>query len=195
MQQDHKSRDDYLQSELNTDQSPVHQSKSKSKVASWLLTGLKYLVIFAVIYTVINWWRQPVMPADPELQLTDYQGQIVDIEALSHQSPVLVYFWGTWCPICSTTSPKINSLAESGDYPIVSIAVQSGSNDQLEQYMSQHNYSFTTINDESGQIFNDWQGQVTPSYVVLKNGEMKQGLTGIQPEWSLKLRLWLSSLF
>lgn len=195
MQQDHKSRDDHLQSELKTDRTLAHQSKPKPKAVSWLLTGLKYLVIFAVIYTVINWWRQPVMPADPELQLTDYQGQVVDIEALSHQSPVLVYFWGTWCPICSTTSPKINSLAESGDYPVVSIAVQSGSNDQLEQYMSEQGYSFTTINDESGELFNDWQGQVTPSYVVLKNGEMKQGLTGIQPEWSLKLRLWLSSLF
>ncbi|MGO2624779.1 MAG: protein disulfide oxidoreductase, partial [Psychrobacter sp.] len=44
-------------------------------------------------------------------------------------------------------------------------------------------------------IFDDWQGQVTPSYVVLKDGEMTQGLTGIQPLWSLKLRLWLSSVF
>lgn len=187
--------DNNLQSELKTDQTQHPKSKSKPKAVSWLLSGLKYLVIFAVIYTVINWWRQPVMPANPELQLTDYQGQIVDIEAMSQQSPVLVYFWGTWCPICSTTSPKINSLAESGEYPIVSIAVQSGSDQQLEQYMSQQGYSFTTINDESGEIFNDWQGQVTPSYVILKEGEMKQGLTGIQPEWSLKLRLWLSSLF
>lgn len=78
---------------------------------------------------------------------------------------------------------------------MVSIAVQSGSNKDIEQYMTEHNYSFTTINDESGKIFSDWEGQVTPSYVVLKDGEMKQGLTGIQPEWSLKLRLWLSSLF
>lgn len=171
------------------------ESGSKPKALSWLLSGLKYLLIFAVIYTVINWWRQPIMPANPELTLTDYQGQVVDIKALSHQSPVLVYFWGTWCPICSTTSPKVNSLAQSENYPVVTIATQSGSNQDIEQFMTQHGYSFTTINDESGEIFSDWQGQVTPSYVVLKDGEMTQGLTGIQPEWSLKLRLWLSSLF
>ncbi len=171
------------------------ESGSKPKALSWLLSGLKYLLIFAVIYTVVNWWRQPIMPANPELTLTDYQGQVVDIEALSHQSPVLVYFWGTWCPICSTTSPKVNALAESQTYPVVTIATQSGSNQDIEQFMTQHGYSFTIINDESGEIFSDWQGQVTPSYVVLKDGEMTQGLTGIQPEWSLKLRLWLSSLF
>lgn len=170
-------------------------SKPKSKLLSWGWSALKYLILFAVIYTAINWWRQPVMPADPQLQLTDYQGQMVDIEALSHESPVLVYFWGTWCPICSTTSPKVNSLSESGNYPVVSIAVQSGSNQDIEQFMTEHSYSFTTINDEAGKIFSDWEGQVTPSYVVLKDGEMQQGLTGIQPEWSLRLRLWLSSLF
>ena len=135
------------------------------------------------------------MPADPQLQLVDYQGQMVDIEALSHQSPVLVYFWGTWCPICSTTSPKVNSLAQSSPYPVVTIATQSGSDQDVAQFMTEKGYSFTTINDESGKIFSDWEGQVTPSYVVLKDGEMKQGLTGIQPEWSLKLRLWLSSIF
>lgn len=204
MTQDKKSVDDYQPNNRPFNNKPPNDddtasatsaSKPKSKLISWSWSALKYLLIFAVIYTVVNWWRQPVMPAQPQLQLTDYQGQKVDIEALSHESPVLVYFWGTWCPICSTTSPKINSLAQSGSYPVVSIAVQSGSNQDIEQFMTEHSYSFTTINDESGKIFNDWEGQVTPSYVVLKDGEMKQGLTGIQPEWSLRLRLWLSSLF
>ncbi|WP_296402965.1 protein disulfide oxidoreductase [Psychrobacter sp.] len=161
---------------------------------SWLFSALKYLVIFTAIYTVINWWRQPIMPANPDLQLADYHGQMVDIEALSHQSPVLVYFWGTWCAICSTTSPKVNNLATSGSYSVISIATQSGSNHDIAKFMDEHGYSFITINDESGKIFGDWKGQVTPSYVIIKDGEMKQGLTGIQPEWSLRVRLWLSAL-
>ncbi|WP_156819040.1 protein disulfide oxidoreductase [Psychrobacter lutiphocae] len=160
----------------------------------WVWTLSKYLIIFVVIYTVINWWRQPVMPADPKLQLIDYQGELVDLEQLSQQSPVLVYFWGTWCGVCKVTSPTINTLSQQNNYPIVTIAVNSGSNQDLHQYMAEHNYTFTTINDPNGAIFDQWQGQVTPSYVVLKNGEMTQGLTGIQPKWSLKLRLWLSSL-
>mgnify|MGYP003673400340 FL=1 len=78
---------------------------------------------------------------------------------------------------------------------MVTIAVQSGSNQELRSYLDQHKFDFTTINDQQGNIFADWQGQVTPSYVVLENGEMTQGLTGIQPLWSLKLRLWLASVF
>ena len=166
-----------------------------SKAYSWLKTILSYLLVFIIIYSVINWWRQPVMPANPQLELTDYQGQSVDINALSQKSPVLVYFWGSWCGVCKHTSPTINTLANEGNYPVVTIAVQSGDNSELGQYLQNKNFSFTTINDEDGAIFANWQGQVTPSYVILKDGEIKQGLTGIQPLWSLKLRLWLSEVF
>ncbi len=167
----------------------------KQKLWSIVKTTLLYGLVFIIIYTAINWWRQPVMPANPQLQLTDYQGQNIDLAAMSSEQPTLVYFWGTWCPICSFTSPTIDKLAASDNYPVVTVAIKSGSNQELQNYMQQENFDFTTVNDESGAIFADWQGQVTPSYVILKDGEMTQGLTGIQPLWSLKLRLWLSSIF
>ena len=168
---------------------------SKQKVLSILKTLLIYGVVFALIYTAVNWWRQPIMPANPQLQLTDYQGQTIDLAAMSQDTPTLVYFWGTWCPICSVTSPTINKLSLENDYPVVTIAIKSGSDQELQHYMQQENYSFAIVNDIDGAIFADWQGQVTPSYVILKNGKMTQGLTGIQPLWSLKLRLWLSALY
>ena len=167
----------------------------QQKILSIIKTLLLYGLMFAIIYTAVNWWRQPVMPANPQLQLTDYQGQSVDLAEISKDKPTLVYFWGTWCPICSVTSPTINTLAAENNYPIVTIAIKSGSNQELHNYLNEHNYNFTTINDQEGAIFDNWQGQVTPSYVILKDGEMTQGLTGIQPKWSLKLRLWLSSVF
>lgn len=165
------------------------------KALSLLKTVLIYGAMFLVIYMAVNWWRQPVMPADPQLQLTDYQGQTVDLAAMSAEKPTLVYFWGTWCPICKTTSPVVNRISAAGNYPVVTVAIKSGDAPTLERYLDEHDYRFTTINDENGAIFNDWQGQVTPSFVILKDGEMTQGLTGIQPEWSLRLRLWLSSVF
>lgn len=168
---------------------------AKQKTFSIIKNILLYGLVFMIIYTAINWWRQPVMPANPQLQLTDYQGQTVDLAAMSRDKPTLVYFWGTWCPVCRVTSPTINTLAAENNYPIVTIAIKSGSDQELDRYLNEHNYNFTTINDQEGVIFDDWQGQVTPSYVILKDGEMSQGLTGIQPKWSLKLRLWLSSVF
>ena len=174
---------------------PTLKKTPRQKAWSAFKTVLLYALMFIVIYTAINWWRQPVMPASPQLQLTDYQGQSIDLAALSHEQPTLIYFWGTWCSVCQVTSPTINKLAIANNYPVVTIAVQSGTDQELHRYLDESNYGFITINDQQGDIFHDWQGQVTPSYVVLKDGEMTQGLTGIQPLWSLKLRLWLSSVF
>lgn len=181
------------QPQAHTETAP---KKSNKKTAlSWLKTVGGYVAMFFIVYTVINWWRQPVMPANPQLVLTDHHGQKVDIKALSEDKPVLVYFWGSWCHICRTTSPTINQLSQESQYPVVTIAVQSGDNTELENYLNKKHFTFTTINDADGQIFSDWQGQVTPSYVILEDGKMSQALTGIQPLWSLKLRLWLSEMF
>ncbi|WP_223231643.1 protein disulfide oxidoreductase [Pseudoalteromonas distincta] len=134
------------------------------------------------------------MPANPQLQLIDYVGQNINLAAMSQDKPTLVYFWGTWCPICGITSPAINELANENKYPVVSIAIKSGSDQELHDYLNEQGYSFSTVNDQHGEIFSNWQGQVTPSYIILKDNKMTQGLTGIQPLWSLKLRLWLSSM-
>lgn len=65
------------------------------------LAIFKYLVLFLIIYLLINWLRQPIMPVKPNLQLKDYQGTPIDIAAISQESPVLVYFWGSWCHVCT----------------------------------------------------------------------------------------------
>lgn len=166
---------------------PIH---FRSHILPSVFSAIKYLALFVVIYLLVNWWRQPVMPANPNLQLVDYQGLPVDVAAISHRSPVLVYFWGSWCGICAITSPKVNQLHQDG-YPVVTIAVKSGDDDTLKRYLNQHGYQFVAVNDSDGQIFADWQGQVTPSFVILHKGKMTQGMTGIQPLWSLKLRLAL----
>lgn len=169
--------------------------KKLQKIKNFLKSFLSYLLIFVVIYSVVNWWRQPVMPANPKLQFTTITNQAIDLQQLSQQKPVLVYFWGSWCGVCRQTSPSVNHLAQYRDYPVVTIAVNSGSATDVQQYLSKHQWEFTTINDENGQIFQDWQGQVTPSFVILQQGKMVQGLTGIHPAWELRLRLWLLKTF
>lgn len=166
----------------------------QTKVRQTLVSLVQYLLIFVVIYLLMNWWRQPSMPEGVNFQFTDYQNQPIALSDMSQQSPVLVYFWGSWCGACSVSSPKVNELAKSG-YPVVSIAVKSGDNQELASYLLSKEYQFTTINDEDGSIFKNWQATVTPSYVILDKGKMVQGMTGVQPVWLLKLRLSISRYF
>lgn len=159
----------------------------------FLVSLSKYLAIFMVAYIAINLWRAPSLPETPKLSYQNTQGQLIDVIAQSHHQPVLLYFWGSWCGVCRTTSPNVQILHNTG-YPVLTVAVSSGSDQELGAYMNQHGYTFTTINDNDGQIFRTWQGKATPSFVILSDGKITQGFTGIAPLWSLKLRLWWANV-
>lgn len=152
------------------------------KYLKTLLNYLGYLVLFLVVYFAINAYRSPVAPAHLHLHSTD----------ISAQSHALVYFWGSWCGICRTISPNIQALHDQ-NYPVISVAVSSGSDDDISRYMSLHGHDFFVINDEDGSLFKAWGGQVVPSFVIVRDGQAVQSFTGVAPLWSLKLRLWVAN--
>lgn len=163
---------------------PTTQTLKKFSKDTAIFVGL-----FLIIYIAVNHIRQPSLPAHTPI-LTDITGNQVII---SPNTPTLIYFWGTWCHICANTSPLVNRLSNDG-YAVVSVAVASGSDDTLNNYLVQKGYQFTVVNDDTGELFHQFQGQVTPSYLILKDGKMKQGFTGLTPYWALKGRIWLASL-
>lgn len=148
---------------------------------------LGYLVLFLGVYTAFTLYRQVEPPPNPIWQMQALDGRQLDIAKMSQDSPVLVYFWGSWCHVCKATSPKVNALAKS--YSVVTIAVASGDDAALSAYLAQKSLDFAVVNDDSSQMFGAWQGQVTPSYVIVKNGQVTQSFVGMQPLWLLKARM------
>lgn len=167
----------------------------QKKLGSFLI----YVLLFILMYSGLNWLRQPKMPVQGLATLTysnlQHPQNQIHLLQLSQKQPILVYFWGSWCHICHYTSPKINQLNTDFPNQVWSIAVQSGTNTDLRHYLQQYQYRFPVINDETGEIFQQWQGQVTPSYVVLYQGKMVYATTGLQPLWALKLRLKTAGWF
>lgn len=133
-----------------------------------------FVLVFVVFYMALNALRAPQAPQD-----------LGEIGARIGNAPTLVYFWGTWCHVCRHTSPKINALAQNA--PVLGVAVQS---DKVDAYLKNHGYTFANIDDKNGMIFDNWQGKVTPSYAIIKNGRVVQSFSGLQPLWVLKTRLW-----
>lgn len=148
---------------------------------------LGYLVLFLGVYTLFTLYRQVEPPPNPIWQMQALDGRHLDVAKMSQDKPVLVYFWGSWCHVCKTTSPKVNVLAKS--YPVVAIAVASGDDATLSDYLAKKSLDFTVVNDDSGEMFGAWQGQVTPSYVIVKQGRVTQSFVGLQPLWVLKARM------
>lgn len=148
-----------------------------------LISHLKTLALMSVVIIGFTQYQQRNMPSGfaPTL-LVDY-----------NKGPTLVYFWGSWCPICKTTSPSVSTLAEEENYQIVSVALSSGSDKAIQTYQTERDYRFATINDNSGQISQQWGVAVTPSIFYLNTeGEITAVSTGMTSLWGMRFRLWLS---
>lgn len=108
-------------------------------------------------------------------------------------SAKLVYFFGTWCPVCRFTSPAVDAIAQ--DYPSLAIALSSGTDQQLKGFMAQEDYQFEVINDDDGELSKAWGVQAVPAFYILDSQNNIVFVTsGASSQWGLRLRLWWASL-
>lgn len=147
-------------------------------------------IAFLIISTIVDYWRRPVAPENAMQQiLTDLDGNTLQLAQESAEQPVLLYFWGSWCSVCRLTSPAVSDLAKEG-VKVISIALQSGDEAMVKQYLTEHQFVFRTVNDPRGELARAWQVQVTPTLLIIKDGKIHHTTTGWSSEWGLKARLW-----
>lgn len=151
-----------------------------------------FVVLLAVLTFAVDWWRQPSEPAGfaRETMLLQNGKPFVAAEWSQGRTGV-VYFWATWCGICRHTSPQVARLHADG-IPLVGVALQSGSDEEVAAYMRNQGLAFDNINDADGRLARAWQVAVTPTVVLIKDGKMVHHTTGISSYWGLRLRLAVS---
>lgn len=164
-----------------------------SKAKRWLKSIFQTALMVLVISVAVDWWRKPVQPLEfAEQPLALLNQKQTSLSELSKDRAAVVYFWGSWCGICRHTSPVVQRLHQSG-IPVLSVALKSGSDQEVQAYMRDKSLSFETVNDTDGSISAHWQIAVTPTIVVVKNGKMIHSTTGLSSYWGLRSRIWLAN--
>lgn len=165
------------------------------KLKILLKNAILLLVSLIIVSSILDFVRRPVVPEEiNKITLQDLQGNMFSLESLDQNKATLLYFWGTWCGYCRYTSPAINSLAKEG-YQVVSVALRSGNEADVNDYLSKHDYHFTTVNDPKGEFAERWQINVTPTIVLLSKSKMDLVTTGLTSYWGLKVRLFFAEFF
>ena len=174
---------------MNTQSAKTNSSKRKGK-GRWWKTLAQYALVLIVVSAAMDWWHSRHMPQQvaPPLETQSLTGQTVDVIKMSQQQPVVLYFWATWCGACRLVTPTVNWLSEF--YPVVTVALSSGSGERVQQYLKHHNYPLSTLNDPKGALAKEWGVRVTPTIVILHKGEIRRITTGITTPVGLLVRLW-----
>lgn len=162
------------------------------KLNKWVRRGLEVLIIIVIIMGVRAWQqRDIVVGAAPALHGILLDGKPYALPSKPSQ-PLLVHFWATWCPICRAEQSSIESLAK--DNPnMITIAMQSGSSEEVQKYMREQSITFPVVNDADNRISASWGVQAVPaSFIIDTNGEIRYVEIGYTTEIGFRLRLWLA---
>ena len=159
------------------------------KIKGWLKTLFVYGLIFLFASNVISYIRAP----KPSAERFDMMAQTLKGERVEWSEyrgkPLVIYVWATWCPTCRFQSPTIQSLSK--EYKVVSIAVNSGSDESVERYLEENGYTFPVINDPHGVWQRHLEVKAFPTTFIL-DAEGKQLLAEVGYTSGIGLRLRLA---
>lgn len=157
---------------------------SALKWKTWLWPGLFVLYFGAQMLTDDGLVRGPAPPIEKTrmggwpFTLSDFRG-----------SPSVIYFWASWCSVCRAMQSNIEAVA--ADHRLVSIALQSGTDQELSRYLRERNVNVRVVSDADGSISDRYGVRAVPAVFILDpEGRIRFGLMGYTTEIGIRARLW-----
>lgn len=107
--------------------------------------------------------------------------------------PVLVHIWATWCPVCKLEAQNINKLSQY--YEVITIVVNSGSDNTIKDYMLENQLNYKVINDSSGLLAKKFNINAYPTtFIYDAKRELVFSEVGYTSTIGLFLRMFWSSI-
>ena len=108
--------------------------------------------------------------------------------------PVGVYFWADWCGICAAQQASMDGV--QADWPVLTVAMQSGDQAAVANYLAAKDLAWATAVDADGSIAARYGLRGVPAFVVLdREGLIRSVSVGYTTAWGIRARLWWAGLF
>jgi thiol-disulfide isomerase/thioredoxin len=164
---------------------------NKNKLKSYLKEIISFILILVVAANIISYFKSNDLNKQ-KLFTTDFI--TIDNKKFDYDpnKPLLIHFWTTWCPICKVEAPNIKSVSQ--DYQVLTIAVDSGDNTKIKNYLNTENLNFKVVNDMDSKLAKKFNISVYPTtFIYNKNKELVFSEVGYTSTLGLKLRMFWAS--
>lgn len=123
----------------------------------------------------------------PELSIKTIQG--IESADLIANKPAIIYFWGSWCGICTAMQSTISDVLQ--DYSGLTVALRSGNDAEVLNYLQSKNLHWQVVNDNEGVLAKEFGVNAVPAvFFIASDGEIRFVTQGYVTELGLRLRLW-----
>jgi len=157
----------------------------------------KWLTEAAVILALVSGvtlWQNRGLPEGPAPELAGIRTDDSPVNLAEGNGTRLVVFWATWCPLCKAEASNIEAVA--ADWPVVSVAMQSGNTTSVARYLQEKGLAVPSIVDESGNIATSWHVRGVPTHFIIDPaGNIRFRVVGYATGIGLRVRLWWANRF
>lgn len=160
----------------------------KNKIISYTKEVLLFIILLSIFANVVSFFRSSHISSNSfNINSVALLGQ--ETYRLDDEKPIMLYFWASWCPICKAQSPNIQTISK--EYQVITIAVKSGDDREIERYLKKHNLNFKVINDSEGSLADKFGISVFPTTLIYdKKRDYFYGDVGYTSTLGLWLRMW-----
>ena len=148
------------------------------------------LVLLFIMSNIISYIRAPDLGSS---QLPQIDAKLVDGSTFSVEKgkPLIIHFWTTSCPACKLEAPNIETVSK--EYDVLTIAVNSGSNEEVKTYIQENELSFNVLNDVNGAWTTEFNIEVFPTtFIYDAQGKLRFTEVGYTTTAGLLARLeWI----
>ena len=145
-----------------------------------------------VLANVISLYRSMDINKEP-IKALDVKLIDKSIYSLNTSKPLLIHFWATWCPTCKLEATNIERISKH--YEVLTIAVNSGSDKELKEYLDERNLNFRVLNDKENYFAKTFAISAYPTTLIYdKEQKMLFSEVGYTSTFGLWLRMWWASL-
>ena len=161
----------------------------KDKIKKYLREGLIFVVMLAIIMNIISYYNSLNLNKN-ELEIQNFKLIDDSVYNVQNNKPLIIHFWATWCPTCKLEASNIEKISK--DYELITIAVQSGTKEEIEKYLDANKLSFKVVNDEDGFYSQEFNIKAFPTTLIYgKDKNLKFSEVGYTTTLGLYLRMLL----
>jgi len=163
------------------------------KLKKYLKEIVLFIIIMTVAANVISFYNS--MDLNKQ-KLQEMNVTLLDKTNYTHpkDKPILIHFWATWCPTCKIEASNIQSISQK--YEVLSIAVNSGDDKKIKEYMSKNSFDFKVYNDESGFFAKEFNIAAYPTtFIYDKDKNLIFSEVGFTSTLGLYFRMWIAESF
>ncbi len=164
----------------------------KAKIKHYIKEILLFVVVMTIFANLLSLYKSQSLNSAP---MTLDSVKLIDnsLYKFKEGEPILIHLWATWCPTCKLEAPNIQKISQ--DFQVVTFAVNSGTNEEIANYLKERDLTFHVVNDKESLYAQDFKISGYPTtFIYDKDRKLVFSEVGYTSTLGLYLRMWWASL-